>query len=245
MNGIKKLLGRVFPPYKFEVQRQEWTILMETLVNDLPNGYHSLKEQIQETRLLDLSDWGLFTSFRYIVKSYDPKGMAHFKKRRENYHLTGQQIFSRKINGYTNVHYIIHENILTGIKIENSNYEIEEFDLKRLISDNLKQTSVDFPPNAIDLFYNRLDDQLKNRLNPDNLIDIDFNDRTYYAFYDLEDGNYLTVDKKQNVYSLVHDALPMSKKMKYSLSEILDYIESGDFDKEKHLNERYKKSMKE
>lgn len=245
MNGIKKLLGRIFPPYKFEIQRREWTILVETLVSDLPNGYHSLKEQIQETRLLDLSDWGLFTSFKYIVKSYGPKGMAHFKKRGENYHLSGQQIFSQKINGYTNVHYIIHENILTGIKIENSNYEIEEFDFKRLISDNLKQTSMDFPPTAIDLFYNRLDYQLKSRLNPDNLIDIDFNDRTYYAFYDLEDGNYLAVDKKLTVYSLVHDALPMSKKMKYSLSEILDYIESGDFDEEKHLNERYKQSMKE
>jgi hypothetical protein len=56
----------------------------------------------------------------------------------------------------------------------------------------------------------------------------------------LEDGNYLATDKKLNVYSLVHDARPMAKKLKHSLADILDDIATKTFDKEKHLEERYK-----
>jgi hypothetical protein len=77
-------------------------------------------------------------------------------------------------------------------------------------------------------------------LNPDDIFDIDFSNRTYYAFYDLEDGNYLATDKKLNVYSLVHDARPMAKKLKCSLADMLVDIEAKTFDKDKHLEERYK-----
>ena len=61
----------------------------------------------------------------------------------------------------------------------------------------------------------------------------------YYTFFDLEDGNYLAVDKKLNVYSLVHDARPMVKKMKVTFKSILDELASGSFQIEKHLDERY------
>ena len=100
---------------------------------------------------------------------------------------------------------------------------------------------VSFPPSDIEIFYEKLDLNLKNKLNPDDIFDIQFNHRTYYAFYDLEDGNYLATDKKLNVYSLVHDATPMAKKMKCSLADILADIETKKFDKEKHLENRLKK----
>jgi hypothetical protein len=58
----------------------------------------------------------------------------------------------------------------------------------------------------------------------------------------LEDGNYLAVDKNQNVYSLIHDAKPAATKIKYSLEEILVDIKAGRFDKDKHVDERYRKS---
>ena len=135
---------------------------------------------------------------------------------------------------------MIHDNYLAGLRIENSNYEIEEFDLRRIESKNLQRTPVNYPPSEIDLFYERLGDNLKSRLNPDDIFDIDFGNRTYYAFYDLEDGNYLATDKKLNVYSLVHDAQPMAKKLEYSLTDILVDIEKKTFDKDKHLEERYK-----
>lgn len=240
MTGLQKIIGRIFPPYKFKVQRQEWTTLINSLINSLSDDFNDLKEQRRRTKLFDLSDWVLFPDFKFMTISYPGTTLNDFKKRGQNYRLSGQRIFSKKHNDYTNVEFLIHDNYLAGLRIENSNYEIEEFDLKRIESKNLQRSSVDFPPSEIDLFYEQLDENLKSRLNSDDIFDIDFNNRTFYAFYDLEDGNYLATDKKLNVYSLVHDARPMVKKLKYSLADLLVDIEKKTFDKDKHLDERYK-----
>lgn len=81
---------------------------------------------------------------------------------------------------------------------------------------------------------------VRHSMEPDDIFDVEFGNRTYYVFYDLEDGNYLATDKKLNVYSLVHDARPATKKLKCSLAEILTDIETKAFHKDKHLEERYK-----
>lgn len=240
MNGLKKLIGKVFPPYKFKIQRQEWTLLVDTLINNLPDEYQELKDQRKRTRLFDLSDWNLFPGFKSMIIFYGEQEYGEFKKRGINYKLTGLKIFSKISNDYTSVDFLINDNLLTGIRIGNSNYEIEEFDLKRIQILNIERSEIIFPPSEIDLFYDKLEDQIKDILNPDDIFDIDFNDQIFFAFYDLEDGNYLAADKNLNVYSLVHDARPMAKKLKYSLPEILDDINSGSFDREKHLDERYK-----
>ncbi|MFM7852775.1 MAG: hypothetical protein ACKO96_12880 [Flammeovirgaceae bacterium] len=40
MTGLQKIIGRVFPPYKFKVQRQEWTVLVDSLINSLPDDFN-------------------------------------------------------------------------------------------------------------------------------------------------------------------------------------------------------------
>jgi hypothetical protein len=240
MTGLQRIIGRVFPPYKFKVQRQEWTMLVDSLINSLTDDFNELKEQRRRTNLFNLSDWELFPGFKFMTIGYPGTTLNEFKKRGQNYRLSGQRIFSRKQNDYANVEYLIHDNYLAGLRIENSNYDIEEFDLKRIENMNLQTAPVDFPPSDIDLFYEQLDDKLKSKLNPDDIFDIDFGNRTYYAFYDMEDGNYLATDKKLNIYSLVHDARPMVKKLNCSLLDILVDIENKTFDKDQHLEVRYK-----
>jgi len=240
MRALQKIVGRIYPLYKFKVQRQEWTLLLNALVNSLPDDYQELKEQRQRTNLLGLSDWVLFPGFKFMTTGFPGTTLNDFKKRGKNYKLSGQRIFSSKLNSYANVDFLIHDNCLAGLRIENSNYEIGEFDLKNIQTQNLERTRIEFPASEIDLFYEQLDDNLKSKINSDDIFDIDFNNQTYYAFFDLEDGNYLATDKKLNVYSLVHDARPMVKKLKYSLSDILADIETKNFDKDKHLEERFK-----
>jgi hypothetical protein len=213
---------------------------MNSLINSLPDDYQDLKEQRQRTNLLALSDWVLFPGFKFITTSYPGTTLNDFKKRGQNYKLTGLRIFSTKLNDYVGVDLLIHDNYLAGLRIERSDYQLEEFELMNVQNEKLEKTVIEFPPSEIDLFYEKLDGSLKSKINPDDIFDIDFNNRTFYAFYDLEDGNYLATDKKLNVYSLVHDARPMAKKLKYSLADILNDIETKQFDKDKHLEERFK-----
>ena len=74
---------------------------------------------------------------------------------------------------------------------------------------------------------------------PGDFFEIEFNGRVYYAFNDLEDGNYLAVNEKLEVYSLVHDAKPMVKKQNTSFDEILSDLQTNKFDKQQHLKDRY------
>jgi hypothetical protein len=129
---------------------------------------------------------------------------------------------------------------LSGLKIANSQYKLSEFDLEKIINTRVTKSDFTFQPAEIDIFYDSLDQHVKDLLSPDDLCDIDFNNRAYYSFYDMEDGNCLAVDKNQQVYSLIHDAKPMSTKMKTSFTEILENIKNNRFDLEKHLSERYK-----
>ncbi|MBK6381821.1 MAG: hypothetical protein IPF72_20030 [Chitinophagaceae bacterium] len=85
--------------------------------------------------------------------------------------------------------------MVSGLKIENSHYQLSEFDLGKINNKSVTKSVFTFPPRDIDIFYESLDQEIKNKLNSDDLFDIDFNNRTFYSFLDLEDGNYLAVDK--------------------------------------------------
>lgn len=242
MNMIKKIIGKILPPYRIKVIRKEQDLILRSVIDSLPNDMADFKLQIQSLTFFGLSDWNLFPDFKFVNLAYSGNTINECRKRNENYKISGLEIFSKKTEKYEAIELLVNKNLLCGFKISNSNYSIDEFDLKRIKSEKIIKSNFDFPPSEIDLFYDSLGSTIKSMLNPDDIFDIDYNNRTFYAFYDLEDGNYLAVDKNQNVYSLIHDARPAATKIKYSFEEILTNIKEGRFDKEKHFDDRYKTS---
>ena len=163
------------------------------------------------------------------------------KKRGQNFKISGISVFSKQNNNFVDVELLVKDNFVSAIKTSNDNFQISAFDITKINVEKVTKIPFEFPPDDIDIFYNSLDKDIQERLNLNEIFDIDFNGKTYYVFYDLEDGNYLAVDKKQKVYSLVHDAKPMAKTMKCNFNEILNEISENKFNKEKHLDERYSK----
>lgn len=241
MNILQKTLGAIFPPYKFSEIRKEQRKLFDAIINALPEQLSEIKNQTKSSTFYDLTYWKLYPDFKYIVLGYGEDIIFKYKKRGENFRISGLRIFSKQTNNLENIELLIQDNLVIGLKITNSNYQLDEFKLSSIDNQNFEILSFDFPPNEIDVFYDNLDSKIKERLNYNELFDIDFNGRIFYAFYDLEDGNYLAVDKKQNVYSLIHDAKPMASRMKISFLEILEDIESKQFDVNAHFDERYRR----
>jgi hypothetical protein len=242
MNILQKILGTVFPPYKFSVLRQEQARLFTAIINSLPEDFNEIKQQTLSARLWGLDIWKLYPEFKFISLSYGGDTVFKYKKRGQSFKISGLQIFSNQNNKFEDIEILIQDNLVSGLKITNSQYQLNEFDLGRITNSNTVKAAFTFPPSDIDIFYDSLDQEIKNKLNPNDLFDIDFNNRTFYSFLDLEDGNYLAVDKNQKVYSLIHDAKPMATIMKISFSDILTDIADHRFDKEKHLDERYRNS---
>jgi hypothetical protein len=241
MNAFQKIISAIYPPYKFKIIRLEQKKIFESIISALPNDFLGLKEQTLSANFYGFENWSLHPDFKYVTMGY---GEEYFriKKRGESYKIEGLQIFSKRNARFEKIELLIWDNILWAIKIENSNYEFEEFDLTKINSATMIKSDFFFPKNETDEFYDALENEIKGMLNPDDLLEIELNNRTYYSFFDLEDGNCLAIDKKLKVYSLVHDARPMVKGMKITFIEILNEIKNDKFDRIKHLDERYKSS---
>ncbi len=242
MNGFQQFLGKIYPPYKFNTLRKEQNELFSAIIQNLPKEFNHLIELKNKTKFLGLSDWDIFPEYKFITQSYPEETLREFTKKGEDYSLSGIQIFSNKSSEWSDVEILVNQGHLSGLRISNSHYELKEFDLTKIQMDAIIKLDFEFPTSEVDLFYDSLEPSLKDRIDSLNFFDIQLGNRTFYAFYDLEDGNYLAVDKKLKVYSLIHDAIPASKLLKMTLSEILDQIESGDFNAGEHVGNRYEKS---
>src|SRR5688572_18203554 len=110
MRALQKIIGQIYSPYKLKVQKQEWTLLLNSLVNSLPDDYQELKEQRQRTNLLALSDWDLFPGFKFLMTSYPGTTLNDYKKKGQNYKLSGLLIFSTKLNEYVSVDFVVRDN---------------------------------------------------------------------------------------------------------------------------------------
>jgi len=242
MNAFQKILGTVFPPYKFSALRKERSKLFTSIISSLPDEYKQIRIQTLSSRFWGFDDWKPYPNFKFVTLSYKGETLSMYKKRGQNFKISGLEIFSRTNKKLEDIEILVQDNLVQGLKITNSDYLLSEFDLGQIINSNVSKSVFEFTPSEIDIFYNSLGQNIKDQLNPFDIFDIDFNNRTFYAFYDLEDGNYLAVDKNLNVYSLVHDARPMATRMKTSFSQILNDISEKHFVKEKHLEERYRNS---
>ncbi|QSW89378.1 MULTISPECIES: hypothetical protein [Flavobacterium] len=244
MNILQKILGTIFPPYKFSVKRKEQKILFNAIINALPEDFSKdvslIKTQTKNSTFFDFGKWDLFPEFQYVVMFYKNETYYKFKKRGNNFKISGLRIFSKLTNKFEEIEILIQDNLVSGLKIQNSHYHLNEFKLSSIDNTSFSISHFEFPPNDIDYFYDNLDNQLKEKLNYNELFDIDYNGRTFYVIYDLEDGNYIAVDKNHSVYSLVHDARPAIQKMNTTFLQILNEIETNQFNINDHLESRYR-----
>ncbi|MEM8894360.1 MAG: hypothetical protein AAGC88_07275 [Bacteroidota bacterium] len=242
MNLFQRLIGSIFPPFKYKLEREGNEKLVSNIINKLPASYEFLIEQKKVTRTQYLSERPDIPGFKFIGQFYPEESLRKYTDKSKNFKLSGIQLYSKRTKDFEDVQLLINDGHISGIQISNSNYDSFEFDLERVDVNGLTEEEYQFPPNDVDLFFQSLDPKNQQHIDELGFMDIQLGIRTYYTVYDMEDGNYIGIDKKQKVYSLVHDAVPMAKLLKKSLNEVLTEIESGEFDVDNHLNERYAKS---
>ncbi|MBE9462182.1 hypothetical protein ACFP1I_13165 [Dyadobacter subterraneus] len=238
MNVFQKILGIIFPPYKFAVLRREQGQLFTAIISVLPESMASIKEVALSGKFFGFSEWKEYPDFKFCEVSYSQTQWTSGNKRGENFKILGFQLYSSRTNQFEDIEILVKNNLVNGLKITNSEYYLSEFGTLKFKSDSIHKLDFQFMPEKIDLFYNSLDLNIKQRIMPSDLFEIEFNGRVYYAFNDLEDGNYLAVNERLEVYSLVHDSKPMAKKQNVSFDKILSDLQTNKFDKQ-HFKDRY------
>lgn len=240
MNFFRHILSNLSATYRSKIIRKENDLLLEAIINALPTEFLDVKSQIKLLVFHGMADWSLIPGYKFIYFSASEETFNKLKNQGINYKITDLEIFSIKTQQFESIELLINNNLISGLKINHSDYTFNEFDHSRINAKKAIKIAFDFPLNETELFYKSLDDSIKALLDPIDFFDIDYNNKTFYIFLDLEDGNYLAIDKKQRVFSLIHDANPVVMKMNLTFIEILTKISEGKFDISEHVNERYK-----
>lgn len=238
----RKILSSIWPPFRHELRREELQVFILRLISHLPDEFYFLREQYKVAKVFGLQNWILYPGYMFVSNAYPGNYIKKNKHSKENLRIYGMQIFSFESKKNENIELLVQRGELVGIKISNGEYEPSEFDLDRIDLSALESEPFFFEPDEIEIFLESLDSEIRKRLKEDEIFDIEVDGCDYFAFYDLDDGNYLATDKKQRVFSLVHGARPTIKRLNPSFLEILIELENNDFNTEKHLDERYSNS---
>ena len=73
-----------------------------------------------------------------------------------------------------------------------------------------------------------------NELNLDDLSEMELEGKNYYQIRDLEDGNYIAIDSKGQVFGLTHDPFKIELLNK-SVEGFVESVNSGEFNFERFL----------
>ena len=159
-----------------------------------------------------------------------------------HFDLVDIQVYCKSTDRFEVFEITIRNNFCSLWKCTKVDFEPSEFDVNQIDCSSLRKVEVVVPPSPVELLIATLPTDSQALIDLADLEEIEYNNRTYYAFFDLENGNWLAFDKKGSVYSIVHDAKLAVTKMKVSLPEILAQIAEQRFDVDAHFEQRYKRS---
>jgi len=142
-----------------------------------------------------------------------------------NFDLYGLKVFNKKLNQYVDITLFFQNDLLTLIEVENpekfhktydySKLQIGELSIKEINIENLDKK------NTLDILKNVSQDKL-NQLEIEDAIEIECNENLYYTILDMEDGNYIAIDKSGKVYRLNHDHSEKVKGISNDIDSFFD-----------------------
>ena len=145
----------------------------------------------------------------FILRGYNPKAYEEINRNHKTYfNLTGISVWNRKSKNYEPVKLNYHHNTLTKIEIENPEYFHKTFDLNQIQKgkielEHLKMENPD--QKIVEKALKTLTKEQIELLELDFTFEIELDEKLFYTILDMEDGNYIAVDKKGKVYRLIHD----------------------------------------
>ncbi|MBC8755699.1 hypothetical protein H2O64_13570 [Kordia sp. YSTF-M3] len=145
----------------------------------------------------------------YIQTKYNPEDYKIINRNHKTcFNLTGISVFHKKEQRYQPVKLYYQSDGLTKIEVENPEYFHKIYDLTQIRKGEieLEHLPMENPDQEIvERILKSLTQEQRNLLELEYSFEIELNDILFYTILDMEDGNYIAVDKKGNVYRLIHD----------------------------------------
>lgn len=177
----------------------------------------------------------------FITRGYNPKQFEQINRNHKtNFNLTGISVWNRKTEKYEPVKLNYHYDSLTKIEIENPEYFHKTYDLNQLQKNEIKleHLKIENPDRKIaEKALKTLSKEQLELLELEFTFEIELDEKLFYTILDMEDGNYIAVDKKSKIYRLNHDHKETVKLIAIKPTDFFDIYKGKKSDLEKIMYE--------
>lgn len=210
-------------------KKNNWTIekkkkrFFETLFSQLPSEFHFLQEHLQK---------GVYRRYRrnkdnnYFI-GFDPEQSDTSMVKGRNFEIRNIYVIAdgQKFPlGLT-----IYQGLLIGFDIPKN---IIDFKAYRFDTSMVEKAKSKFAAgNKIGQLVKGLH---SDHLDLDDLAEIEVKGKSYYQIKDLDDGNFIAIDNRGQVFGLIHDTFKIELLNK-SIKDFVEKVNSGEFKFEEYL----------
>jgi len=189
----------------------------QKLFEQLPTEFRFLQEHLKK---------GLYRRYshnkdnNYFI-SFDPAHSDKSMVKGKNFEVTNIQVIAEG-QSYQLV-LTIYQGLLVGFDTAKNIKELKDykFDTSRVSKAKSKFVAEDKTKRLVKGLYS-------DKLDLDDLSEIEVDGKSYYQIKDLEDGNYIAIDNKGQVFVLMHDPFKI-KLLNKSVIDFVDGVNSGTF----------------
>jgi hypothetical protein len=155
---------------------------------------------------------GIYLSRNIGTDNFEAKS----EKKGTNFDIYGLKVFNKKRKEYEEVTLFFNANLLTLIELKNpsrfhANYDYGKLQLGKLSSHEVYDQNQD-EKITLAILKDISKDKL-SQLDIDKAIEIEINKNKYYTILDMEEGNYIAVNKSGKVYRLDHKNIEKVKEI--------------------------------
>lgn len=227
----------IFNFYTSKKHLKQFEIKIAELLN---NEFPEFKKVIEISNL-----YGIHFTVKpqgiYLNRGYSPKVFEEIKRNHNtSFHLNGILVFEKKSKKHVPLRLHYFHNSLTSIYIDNPKKFHRNFDLNNIKVEEIeiKHLRLQNPDKEIVLkVLKNIDEEKLNLLDIENTFEIEIDERLFYTILDMEDGNYIAIDKQGKIYRLNHDHKERVKKIAENPIEFFKIYSGQKSELENTMNE--------
>ena len=205
--------------FNFKPTKSQIEIFERTVAEILKIDFPKIKEAFELSSKIYSIRFSKKPSGICLSRAYNEQTL---RAQKINFDLYGLKVFNKKLREYEDITLFFSDNLLTLIELENPAkfHKIYDYTKLQIGELTIKPISFENLDTAITrhILKNISKDKLK-QLDLADTIEIKCNENLYYTILDLENGNYIAVDKNEKVYRLQHEHIEKVKKISNNIDD--------------------------
>jgi hypothetical protein len=162
------------------------------------------------------------------------------KKHKQHFFLIGVELLNKQTGTYIPIRLTISNNLIQNISLPFNTTLRNEYELSQLSINNLhKEDFILKNTDEIKLkkILSNVSEEQKMLLEIEDTIEIELDEKYYYTIMDMENGNYIAVNKMGNVFRLIHDHEEPAKKIFQNVQKLMEAYSGDKYELQKYLEQ--------